>query len=82
MRFPCGGTITLAYPSAFLASSVTPIAAAGASSVAVLTATCGATAATSFVIKTSGASISACPFTVTIKGLGYGLKWLPRCRRH
>ena len=69
---PSGGTITLTYPSGFFASSVTPIVAAGASSVAGLTATCSATTATSFVITTSGASISSSAFTITIKGLTMG----------
>jgi len=69
---PSGGTITLTYPSGFFASSVTPIVAAGASSVAGLTANCSATTATSFVITTSGASISTSAFTITIKGLTMG----------
>jgi len=69
---PNGGTITLTYPSGFFASSITPFVAGGASSVAGLTATCGATSATSVVIYTSGATIGASAFTVTIRGFTIG----------
>ena len=69
---PSGGTITLTYPSNFFASSITPIVAAAASSVAGLTATCGATTATSVVITTSGATIGTSVFTVTISGFTLG----------
>jgi hypothetical protein len=47
-----GGTITLSYPASFFVPSVTPAVAAGASSVAGLTATCGATTNTYIVITT------------------------------
>jgi hypothetical protein len=49
-----GGTITLTYPSGFFAPSVTPVVPVGGSNVAGLTATCGATIATSVVITTPG----------------------------
>jgi hypothetical protein len=65
---PAGGTITLTYPSGFFAPSITPTVAAGGSSVAGLTGTCGATTATSVVITTAGAAIPAAAFVVTISG--------------
>ena len=70
---PPGGTITLTYPSGFFAPSVTPTVASGASSVAGLSLACSATAATSVVMTTSGATIFASQFTVTISGFTMGL---------
>jgi uncharacterized protein YjbI with pentapeptide repeats len=70
---PPGGTITLSYPEFFFMPSVTPTVAAGGSSVAGLTATCGETTATSVVITTAGAAIpSLSAFTVTLSGLKLG----------
>jgi hypothetical protein len=69
---PSGGTFTLLYPAGFFASSIAPSVSLGASSVAGLTATCGATSATSVVITTSGATIGAALFTVTIRGFTMG----------
>ncbi len=67
---PPGGTITLSYPASFFLPSVTPVVAAGASSVAGLTATCGATTNTSIVITTAGAAIpSLAAFTLTLSGI-------------
>jgi hypothetical protein len=67
-----GETITIRYPAAFFAASFTPTLAAGASSIPALTATCGATTATSFVITTAGAVIPATAFTITISGFKMG----------
>jgi hypothetical protein len=68
-----GGTITLSYPASFFAPSVTPVVAAGASSVAGLTATCGATTTTYIVITTAGAAIlPASAFTLTLSGMTLG----------
>ncbi len=69
---PSGGSITLIYPDGFFAMSVTPTVSVGASSVANLSATCGATTVARFVLTTSGATIDALPFTVTIRGLKMG----------
>jgi hypothetical protein len=67
-----GSALTLSYPSKFFASSVVPSVASGASSVAGLTATCGATSATAVIITTSGAAIPASAFTITIRGFTMG----------
>jgi WD40 repeat protein/serine/threonine protein kinase len=70
---PPGGTITLNYPASFFVPSVTPVVAAGASSVAGLTATCGTTTNSSIVITTAGSAIlSAAAFTLTLRGLTMG----------
>jgi hypothetical protein len=70
---PVGGSITLNYPPGFFASSVTPTVKSGASSVAGLTATCGATTAAFVVISSMGVAIGASVlFTVTISGFKMG----------
>jgi WD40 repeat protein len=69
---PAGGTITLRYPDSFFMPSVTPVVPVGGSNVAGLTATCGATTATSVVITTSGAAIPASAFIITLKGFTMG----------
>ena len=71
-HIPSGGTITLSYPSGFFASSITPVVAAGSSSVAGLTLTCGLTTAMSVVLTTSGAAIGASRFSVTMIGFKMG----------
>jgi hypothetical protein len=69
---PAGGSFTLSYPPGFFASSITPSVSLGASSVAGLTATCGMTSSTSVVITTSGATVGAAAFIVTIRGFTMG----------
>jgi hypothetical protein len=69
---PTDGTITLNYPDSFFAPSVTPFSVEGASSVAGLTATCGATTATSVIITTAGAAVPASAFVVTMSGFIMG----------
>jgi hypothetical protein len=68
-ELPGGSTVTLNYPAAFFASSVTPQAIAdGHSNVVGLTGTCGATASTHVIITTAGAPIpAAAAFQVTIR---------------
>jgi hypothetical protein len=69
---PAGGTITLTYPDSFFAPSVTPVAPVGGSNVAGLTATCGATTATSVVITITGAAIPPSACIITVKGFTMG----------
>jgi hypothetical protein len=63
---PAGGTITLTYPDSIFLPSVTPYVSG--SNVAGLTATCGATTATSVVITTAGATISSFAYIIIVKG--------------
>jgi hypothetical protein len=69
---PPSSTITIRFPFDFLATSVTPIVAAGSSSVSALNATCSPTTSTSFVITTAGATIPTTAFTLTIGGITLG----------
>jgi WD40 repeat protein len=65
-----GGTITLTYPDSIFLPSVAPYVSG--SNVAGLTATCGATTATSVVITTAGATIpSASAFSLTLRGFTF-----------
>jgi WD40 repeat protein len=70
---PSGGTLTLNYPSGFFATSVIPFIEPGASSLVEFMAWCGETTASSLIITTHGAAISASAFTVTIQGFTMGL---------
>jgi WD40 repeat protein len=69
---PSGGTLTLNYPSGFFATSVIPFIEPGASSLGEFMAWCGETTASSLIITTHGAAISAPAFTVTIQGFTMG----------
>ena len=69
---PSGGTLTFNYPSGFFATSVIPFIEPGASSVGEFMAWCGETTASSLIITTHGAAISAPAFTVTIQGFTMG----------
>jgi WD40 repeat protein len=69
---PSGGTLTLNYPIGFFATSVIPLIEPGASSLGEFMAWCGETTASSLIITTHGAAISAPAFTVTIQGFTMG----------
>ncbi len=69
---PSDGTITLRYPPFFFATGVTPVLAAGSSSVGSLAGICSATTETHFVITTAGATIPAGAVVMTIRGFTMG----------